>query len=223
MAKGIKGFGSVVSRDVSAEKLSIEGQPSGSVSINQVVSFKVIVVNKKGNRVTSSPKGKEIIPFVVEITLNGNQLQQVKIEENQGKEGEFAVSFTPTKAGQHEVSVSHKGRHFKGSPFRIEVVDRPVYRRDYNAVGTNPILQFGSVGSEDGQFNQPLGVACTSRGDIVVVEYGNRVQIFDKGHQEVAMVNLILLTLSWLIPKGITLLLSIPTIVCLSSTQMANS
>jgi len=86
----IKRFGSVVSRDISAEKSSIEGQPSGSISINQVVSFKFIVVDKKGNRVSSSPKGKGIIPFVVEITLDGKQQQQqqqVKIEENQGKEG----------------------------------------------------------------------------------------------------------------------------------------
>jgi len=82
----VKVFGGVVSRDIFAEKSSIEGQPSVSMSINQVVSFKVIVVDKKGNRVTSSPKGKGIIPFVVEITMNGNLQQQVKAEENQDKE-----------------------------------------------------------------------------------------------------------------------------------------
>jgi len=98
------------------------------------------VVDKKGNRVTSSPKRKGIIPFAVESNLNENQHQQVKAEETQGKEGEFSVSFTP---------------HFKGSPFRIDVVDRPkvVFRRDYNAVGTHPVLQFGSKGSGDGQFS----------------------------------------------------------------------
>ena len=215
-----------MSRDISAEKSSIEEQPSGSISINQVVSFKVVAVDKKGNRVTFSPKGKGIISFVVEVTLNGNQQQQakiekmqgnegefsvsfkvtvvdkkgnrvtsspkgkgifpfvveitlngkpqhqVKIEENQGKEGEFSVSFAPTTAGQHQISVSHKGKHFKGSPFRIDFVDRPrvvPYRRDYNAVGTNPVLRFGSEGSGDGQFGRPYGVACNSRGDIIVV------------------------------------------------------
>jgi len=177
----IQGFGSVVSRDVFPEKSTVEGQPCGSVSMNQVVSFKVIVVDKKGIRVTSSPKGKGIIPFVVEITLNGNQAgQHVENEEMQGNEGEFSVSFTPTVAGQHQISVSHKGRHFKGSPFRIDVVDRPLYRRDYNAVGTNPVLQFGSSGSGDGQFGDPR-VACNTRGEIIVVEFGNhRVQVFDK-------------------------------------------
>jgi len=88
VGEAIKVFGSVVSRDISAEKSIVEGQPSGLISINQAVSFKVIVVDKKGNRVTSSPKGKGIIPFVVEISLKGNQQQQqeVKIEEIQGKD-----------------------------------------------------------------------------------------------------------------------------------------
>jgi len=181
VGEAMKGFGSVIRGDISAEKSSVEGQPSRSVSINQAVSFKVTVVDKKGNWVTSSPKGKGIIPFVVEITLNGNQQQQVKMEEMQGKEGEFSVSFTPTTASQHQISVSHKGKHFKGSPFRIDVVERPLYHRDYNAVGTNPVLQFGSAGSGDGQFSTPLGVACNSRGEIIVVEYANRrVQVFDK-------------------------------------------
>jgi len=180
VGEAIKEYVKVVLKDISAEKSSIEGQPSGSISIDQAVSFKVIVVDKKGNRVTSSPKGKGIIPFVVEVTLNENQQQEATIEEIQGKEGEFSVSFTPTTAGQHQISVSHKGRHFKASPFRIDIFDRPLYRRDYNAVGTEPVLQFGS-GSEDFQFDNPIGVACNSRGDVIVVEYGNhRVQVFDK-------------------------------------------
>ena len=184
-AEAIRGFGYFVSRDISAEKSSIEGQPSGSISINQAVLFEVTVVDKKGNRATSSPKGKGIIPFVVEIALNGNQQQQVKIEENQGQTGVFSVSFTPTTVGQHQISVSRKGEDFKGSPFRIDVVDRPkvvAYRRDYNTVGTNSVLQqFGSKGSENDQFDEPRGVACNSRGDIIVVEYNNnRVQVFDK-------------------------------------------
>jgi len=181
VGEAIRGFGGIVSRDVSAEKSTVEGQPPGLVSINRVVSFTVVVVDRKGNRVASSPKGKGIIPFLVEISLNGNQQQQAKVEENHRKEGEFSVSFTPTTAGQHQISVSHKGKHFKKSPFRIEVVDRPLYRRDYNTVGTHSVLRFGSSGSGDGQFGDPFGVACNSRGDIVVVESSNnRVQVFNK-------------------------------------------
>jgi len=53
------------------------------------------VVDKKGNNVTSSLKG--IIPFVVEISQTGKQQQQVKIEENQGKEGEGARPIRKNK------------------------------------------------------------------------------------------------------------------------------
>jgi len=180
VGEAIEGFGIVVSKFISAEKSSVEGQPSGSVCINQVVSFKVVVVDKKGNWVTSSPKGKGIIPFVVEITLDGKQELMVNIEENQGQEGEFSVSFTPTTAGQYQISVSRQGKHFKGSPFRIDVVERlkGPFHRDYNAVGTKSVLVLGSAGKD--QFSNPR-VACNSRGDIVVVDCGKmRVQVFDK-------------------------------------------
>ena len=43
----IKGFGFVVSRDISAEKSSIEGQPSGSISINQVVSSRFLLLTRR--------------------------------------------------------------------------------------------------------------------------------------------------------------------------------
>ena len=45
--KVIKVFGSVVSRDISAEKSSIEGQPSGSISINQVVSSRFLLLTRR--------------------------------------------------------------------------------------------------------------------------------------------------------------------------------
>ena len=43
----IKGFGSVVSRDISTEKSSIEGQPSVSISINQVVSSRFLLLTRR--------------------------------------------------------------------------------------------------------------------------------------------------------------------------------
>jgi len=43
------------------------------------------------------------------------------------------------------------------------------------------------------------------------------------GHLEVATVNLVILAVSWLIHKGITLFPSMATIVCLSSTRKVNS
>jgi len=178
VAEVITGFGSVVSKDAAAEKSSVENVPSGSF-VNQAVSFKVVVVNKMGNRVACSPTGKGFFPFVVEIAHDGNKQQEVKIEEIEEKEGEFSVSFTPTTTGDYEISVSRKEKHFKGSPCRIEVVEIPLYHRDYS-VG-NPVLRFGSNGSGDGQFSNPYSVASNSRAEIIVADTGRqRVQVFDK-------------------------------------------
>jgi len=75
------------------------------------------------------------------------------------------------------VTSSPKGKGIIPFVDRHEAV---VFRRDFNALGTNPVLQFGSAGSGDGQLNNPR-VACNSRSDIIVVECGNnRVQVFDK-------------------------------------------
>jgi len=90
------------------------------------------------------------------------------------------ASFTPSQVGQHNVSVTFRGKHLQGSPFILEVVDRPVYRREYSKVGDQPASRFGSKGAGDGQFDNPYYVACNSRGEIVVADSSNhRIQVLD--------------------------------------------
>jgi len=55
------------------------------------------------------------------------------------------MSFTPTQAGQYKVSVTLKGKHLQGSPFPLEVMDQPIYRRDYSRAGDYD-LDFGTRG-----------------------------------------------------------------------------
>ena len=91
------------------------------------------------------------------------------------------ASFTPSQVGQHQVSVTFRGKHLRGSPFTLEVVDRPIYRRDYSQVSDQPVSRFGSLGADDGQYNGPYSVACNSRGEIVVADAENhRIQVFDR-------------------------------------------
>ena len=75
------------------------------------------------------------------------------------------MSFTLTQVGQYQVSVTFRGKHLQGSPFTLEVMDRPVYRRDYSKVSDQPISRFGSGGAGDGQFDGPYDVACNVRRD----------------------------------------------------------
>ena len=96
----------------------------------------------------------------------------------------MSVSFTPTQAGQHQVAVTFKGKHLQGSPFNLQVEDRPLYHRDYSKVGDQPVSRFGSSGRGDGQFNGTYSVACNSRGEIVVADHcNNRIQVFDRTGQ----------------------------------------
>ena len=94
------------------------------------------------------------------------------------------MSFILSQVGQHQVSVTFKGKHLQGSPFSLEVADRPLYRRDYNQVGDQPVSRFGSEGEGDGQFNCLCSASCNSRGEIVVTDRENhRLQVFDRnGH-----------------------------------------
>ena len=54
------------------------------------------------------------------------------------------------------------------------------FRRDYNKVGDQPASRFGSLGVGDGQFHGPYSVACNSRGEVVVEELNQRIQVFDR-------------------------------------------
>jgi hypothetical protein len=90
----VKGFGGVMSKEISAEKSSVEVQPSSAVTINQPVTFKVIVIDQKDDRVTSSSSSfpsssssSARIPFVVDLTPTANEDQQ------QPQQQVFSFSF----------------------------------------------------------------------------------------------------------------------------------
>ena len=91
------------------------------------------------------------------------------------------MSFAPAQVGQHQVSVTFRGKPLLGSPFTFDAIDRPIYHRDYKAVGDQPVRRFGSQGVGDGQFYNPYSVTCNSRGEIVVADYlSHRIQVFDR-------------------------------------------
>jgi len=102
------------------------------------------------------------------LQLNGPSEEKVSVEER-GIACEVHASFTPTEVGLHQVSVTFRGNHLQGSPFNFEVVDRPVYRRDYSEVGDKLIKRFGSKGAGDGQFDYPVSVTSNSRGRLLLL------------------------------------------------------
>ena len=100
---------------------------------------------------------------------------KVSIEEN-GQEGEVFVSFTATQTGEFQVSVTFRRKNLQGSPFGLEMVDRPVYHRDYTKIDDQPASRFRS-----NQFFNPFSVAGNSRGEIIVTDtHHHHIQVYDR-------------------------------------------
>ena len=74
--------------------------------------------------------------------------------------------------GKHQVSIKIRGADIAGSPVAFEVLDVPIFRRDYKKI-QEPVIQFGSRGYDKGQFQSALGICSTRKGEIVVLDQGN--------------------------------------------------
>ena len=93
---------------------------------------------------------------------------EVRIDDN--KDGIYNIIYYPRLQGTFKLLVKVKGEHIGGSPFTVIVKPFDV----------KPVFSFGQVGSGDGMFQYPLGVALNERDEIVVAdEFNHRVQVFD--------------------------------------------
>jgi tripartite motif-containing protein 2/3 len=84
--------------------------------------------------------------------------------EKRSSDGEFKTPLGITVLGSSgEVAVADLGNH------RVQIFDSEGnYKR-----------QFGTEGKEDGQFNRPIGLASDAHGNLLVVDFTNRLQVFD--------------------------------------------
>eukprot|EP01114_Cavostelium_apophysatum_P014823 TRINITY_DN3935_c0_g1_i1.p1 TRINITY_DN3935_c0_g1~~TRINITY_DN3935_c0_g1_i1.p1 ORF type:complete len:865 (+),score=193.23 TRINITY_DN3935_c0_g1_i1:94-2688(+) len=92
------------------------------------------------------------------------------------KDGKIQVDFIPCYMGRYIVEVATDREKIDGSPFDVISLPLP---RDVSQIGTSP-KQFGSHGSDDGNFRNPTDMAVNARGDIFVADTDNhRIQIFN--------------------------------------------
>jgi DNA-binding beta-propeller fold protein YncE len=84
--------------------------------------------------------------------------------EQGGGDGEFKTPLGITVLGSSgEVAVADRNNH------RVQIFDSEGnYKR-----------QFGTKGKEDGQFNNPAGLASDAHGNLLVADNTNRLQVFD--------------------------------------------
>ena len=95
---------------------------------------------------------------------------QLETEIKDTKDGKYTVTYTPQCVGQHRVEIQVNGQPLTGSPWVVQVIPH-----QYQFA-----FQFGSKGKEQGQFDQPLGIAVSDKSStLAVVDANNkRVQMF---------------------------------------------
>ena len=84
----------------------------------------------------------------------------------------YEVSYTAVSRGQHKLHVQVNNREINGSPFTITVYPDPT--------------QLGRPVRVVPSLSNPYGIACNSRGEMIVSEYGgHKVSIFDFRRQKI--------------------------------------
>ncbi|CAH3026377.1 unnamed protein product [Porites evermanni] len=101
------------------------------------------------------------------ITLAGDQLET---EIKDSKDGKYTVTYTPQCVGQHRVEIQVNGQPLTGSPWVVQVIPH-----HYQFA-----FQFGSKGEEQGEFDEPWGIAVNDKRRMLAVAdlNNNRVQMF---------------------------------------------
>lgn len=99
-------------------------------------------------------------PVTTSLQTESGDHIDTKVTDND--DGTYTVMYVPTKAGTCNMSIKIFQRPIKDSPFMIDVTEH-----------NNPVWKFGSRGTGESQFLQPVRVALTRNGSLCVLDTGN--------------------------------------------------
>ena len=148
-----------------ASKSLAEGEGQKEGTVGRKAQFNLITRNAVRKKVYN-----EEDRVTVEIKDEHGQecVTELRIDDN--KDGIYNISYFPSVQRTIKLLVKVNGEHIHGSPFAVTVKPFQV----------KPVLSFGKKGSGEGMFNNPMGVAVTSKDEILVADNQNhRVQVFD--------------------------------------------
>ncbi|XP_021366421.1 tripartite motif-containing protein 2-like isoform X1 [Mizuhopecten yessoensis] len=152
ITKGLTEFGKI---KVSTTFPSLCTGKVGEAITHLKSSVKVTTVDYHGNPRTSGAD-----PVTSEVRTDRGELVESKIRDHEN--GTYEVQYVPPKAGKIKVFVSIFNRPIRGSPFVIDVSEHK-----------DPVWKFGSRGSGDEKFVQPVRVVTQKAGNIYVLDTGN--------------------------------------------------
>jgi len=175
----ISNIGIIDSNVVLAEKCLISRNDKQMIHENEEFKFEIISYSKEGNQMKKGGNGGK---FKIHIEIEGesnedkNMMQICKWAIKDLNNGKYEAKIKFEEGRKYSICVQYNGIDILFSPFEIQIFSKP---RNYNEIN-QPILIFGSNGKENGQFQNPYGIAISSKGSIIVCDYHNdRIQIFD--------------------------------------------
>ena len=157
-------------------------------------SFRILVLNKEGNKIRSfgspsSGMGQFRAPSGIALTHDNNLLVTDSSNHKVQMftlEGEFVKLIgSAGKKGNGRLQFSHpQGIMVHPSSGKVFIADTCNHRIQVLNSDLTYSHEFGSRGDNDGQFNQPYGIACGTNGDVYVTDHFNhRVQVFTTSGQ----------------------------------------
>ena len=107
---------------------------------------------------------------VIKLNILNPAGDQLETEIKDSKEGKYTVTCTPQCVGQHRVEIQVNGQPLTGSPWVVQVIPH-----QYQFA-----FQFGLKGKEQGQFDEPRGIAVNDKTRTIAVSdsENKRVQMF---------------------------------------------
>lgn len=163
-----KALGHIVVSDTCSDLSTANGDGLLKAQVGATAEF---VVTAKGFDNQPKNRGGDLVT----IDVRSPSKATIRSEIVDKGDGSYAVGFTPSLNGEHEVGIAIHHQPIRGSPFKVMVTNPRVYSKI-----TRPTLCIGSLGEVKGKFKLPCGVAVDSEGRILVADcHNHRVQVFD--------------------------------------------
>ena len=147
-----------------------------SLSLAEVASLKNLREKTETNFtiVTRNSDGEQCYQEkdVIKVNILNPEGDQLETEIKDTKDGKYTVTYTPQCVGQHRVEIQVNGQPLTGSPWVVPVISSHQYQFAF---------QFGSKGKEQGQFDEPFGIAVNDKSRTLAVAdyYNKRIQLFN--------------------------------------------
>ncbi|XP_019633706.1 PREDICTED: tripartite motif-containing protein 2-like [Branchiostoma belcheri] len=156
---------------IKVTELPVECLPTNFI-VNMADSFPSVFHNEETVMQLTVIQGEPDTKMMLTVSQL-EEKRRIILDTTRISEGVFEAVWRPQTSGKHQVGIGIGSRNTTQWP---RIVESSI---TFDVFSNNPVLKFGQKGSQQGQFDTPIGVAVS--GDrLYVADYeNNRVQVFD--------------------------------------------